>query len=117
MDALRPLAHLVLGPGLVATACLLAPAPASAQSTCEFILRFAALRDTIGADTVGSCLEDQRTALGGNAVQRTTKGMIVRRLSDNCVAFTDGYFTWIDGPEGLQLRLNTELFTWEAPPG
>lgn len=95
----------------------LAPAPAAAQSGCEFILRFAALRDAIGSDIVGPCLEDQRTTLGGNAVQRTANGLLVWRLADEWIAFTDGYYTWIDGPDGLQRRLNTDLFAWESPTG
>src|SRR5262249_6675345 len=41
--------------------------------------------------------------------------------ADNWTAFTDGYRTWINGPLGLQERLNTGRFSWEtaippAPP-
>ena len=38
---------------------------------------------------------------------------LVWRKADNWTAFTDGYRTWINGPSGLQVRLNTEHF--EAP--
>ena len=41
--------------------------------------------------------------------------MVWRKL-DNWTAFTDGYRTWINGPNGLQARLNTEQFDWEASP-
>ena len=42
------------------------------------------------------------------------------RKADNWTAFTDGYRTWINGPNGLEQRLNTERFEWEydyAPGG
>lgn len=40
-------------------------------------------------------------------------GLMVWRKSDNWTAFTDGYRTWINGPFGLQTRLNDERFAWE----
>ncbi len=42
------------------------------------------------------------------------------RKADNWTAFTDGYRTWINGPNGLEQRLNSERFPWEpdyAPGG
>src|SRR5262249_21138217 len=33
---------------------------------------------------------------------------------DNFTAFTDGARTWVNGPFGLQQRLNTERFDWEG---
>src|SRR5262249_47314016 len=37
---------------------------------------------------------------------------------DNFTAYTDGYRTWVNGPFGVQQRLNTQKFDWEpaAPP-
>jgi hypothetical protein len=83
------------------------------QAACEFVLGFATLRDLIGSDTVGTCLENQRFADNGNAEQRTSQGLLVWRKADNWTAFTDGNRTWINGPNGLQTRLNTERFSWE----
>ena len=40
----------------------------------------------------------------------------MQRAADNRAAFTDGYRTWISGPNGLQVRLNTEQFDWEGQP-
>ena len=40
----------------------------------------------------------------------------MQRAADNRAAFTDGYRTWIKGPSGLQVRLNTEQFDWEGQP-
>lgn len=96
---------------------LLLPAfvvPTHASNHCQFVLGFATLREIIGHDIVGECLENQRYAANGNAEQRTTGGLMVWRKADNWTAFTDGYHTWINGPNGLQQRLNTERFEWEA---
>ena len=90
------------------------PRPTPTPSTaCQFALGFAALRDIIGHDIVGDCLENERYAANGNSEQHTTGGLLVWRKSDNWTAFTDGYRTWINGPHGLQQRLNTERFPWE----
>lgn len=89
------------------------PATAPAPTACQFVLGFATLRDLIGHDIVGDCLENEHYAANGNSEQRTTGGLLVWRKSDNWTAFTDGYRTWINGPHGLQQRLNTERFPWE----
>jgi len=93
---------------------LLFTSQASASSHCQFVLGFKTLRDLIGHATVGECLENQRYAANGNAEQRTTGGLMAWRKADNWTAFTDGYRTWINGPNGLVQRLNTERFPWEA---
>ena len=85
-----------------------------AAAECQFVLGFKTLRDLIGHDIVGECLEDQRYAANGNSEQLTTGGLLVWRKADNQTAFTDGYRTWINGPNGLEQRLNTERFPWEA---
>ena len=41
---------------------------------------------------------------------------MVWRKADNFTAFTDGYRTWVNGPDGLQQRLNSQRFAWEANP-
>ena len=98
---------------------LLAPAPppaAHAQAPCRFVLGFAAIRAAIGPERVGDCLEDEHAnPANGDALQRTTGGLLVWRKADNWTAFTDGHRTWLNGPLGLQQRLNSERFDWEAP--
>ncbi len=105
---------------LVTVLFVLTPASVGATAHCEFILGFAALKAAIdeaeGPEKVGACLENQRFAANGNAEQRTTGGLLVWRQQDNFTAFTDGYRTWANGPQGLQVRLNTESFAWEPPP-
>ncbi len=94
---------------------------ATTAAECQFILGFATLKALIdaaeGPDKVGDCLENQRfNPKNGDALQQTTGGLLVWRKADNWTAFTDGYRTWINGPHGLQARLNTEQFDWEGPP-
>ncbi len=91
-----------------------AAASAHAAADCQFVLGFKTLRDLIGHDVVGECLEDQRYTAAGDSEQRTTGGLLVWRKADNWIAFTDGYRTWVNGPNGLEQRLNTELLPWEA---
>ena len=90
----------------------------ASNPTCSFILGFATLKALIdeaeGPEKVGDCLEDQRfNPENGDALQQTTGGLLVWRKADNWTAFTDGYRTWINGPNGLEARLNTEQFDWE----
>jgi hypothetical protein len=87
---------------------------AAAQSSeCTFVLGFADLRALL-PDVVGACLEhEHHNSTNGDAVQHTTGGLLVWRKADNWTAFTDGYRTWINGPLGLQERLNEQRFWWE----
>ncbi|MCY4114092.1 MAG: hypothetical protein OXG33_09180 [Chloroflexi bacterium] len=88
--------------------------PVVAQD-CSFQLGFKALRDLI-PDVVGDCLEDERhDPETGTTRQSTSNGELIWRKSDNWTGFTDGSRTWINGPEGLQQRPNSERFDWESP--
>ena len=98
---------------------LLLPTSISAAE-CQFVLGFNTLRDLIGHDIVGECLENEHYEENGDSLQQTTGGLLVWRKADNWTAFTDGYRTWINGPNGLVQRLNTARFEWEhdyAPGG
>jgi hypothetical protein len=98
------------------------PGPISA-ATCTFVLGFKALHDLIPA-IVGDCLvNEHHNPQNGDGLQETTgpaggtaTGLLVWRKADNWTAYTDGYHTWINGPYGLQERLNTERFSWEVSP-
>ena len=92
---------------------LLFPSSAAAAE-CQFVLGFKTLRDLIGHDIVGECLENEHYNHIGDSVQQTTGGLLVWRKADNWTAFTDGYRTWINGPNGLVQRFNAERFAWEA---
>ena len=95
-------------------------APPAWAADCKFVLGFATLKALIdeveGPDKVGQCLENEHfNPEKGAALQQTTGGLLVWRKADNRTAFTDGHRTWINGPYGLQVRLNTEHFDWEVP--
>jgi plastocyanin len=85
----------------------LAPAP----GPCQYVLGFATLAAVI--PQVGQCLDSQNFAPNGDALQHTSGGLLVWRKADNWTAFTDGYRTWVNGPQGIQQRLNTARFPWE----
>ncbi|MCL5946618.1 MAG: hypothetical protein M1298_01145 [Chloroflexi bacterium] len=92
------------------------PAQAFAAPSCQFVLGFAVL-DAMIPQQVGQCLDnEQHNPVNGDAIQHTTGGLLVWRKADNWTAFTDGYRTWINGPYGLEERLNTQRFAWEANP-
>ena len=93
---------------LLGFALLLLLPTSVAAAECQFVLGFATLRDLIGHDIVGECLENEHHGANGDALQQTTGGLLVWRKADNWTAFTDGYRTWINGPNGLVQRLNTE---------
>ena len=99
---------------LLGLALFLLLSTSAAAAECHFVLGFKTLRDLTGHNIVGECLENQHHGANGDALQQTTGGLLVWRKADNWTAFTDGYRTWINGPNGLVMRLNTERFEWEA---
>lgn len=93
-----------------------APTVTQAADNCTFVLGFKALHDMIPAK-VGNCLTNEyHNAQNGDGLQQTIGGLLVWRKADNWTAFTDGYRTWVNGPNGLQQRLNTERFAFEKDP-
>ncbi len=96
---------------------LLVPLRAAASTEiliCRFVLGFQDIHDQV-PQLVGECLNNELYDANG-AVQNTTNGMMVWRKSDNFTAFTDGYRSWVNGPYGIQQRLNSERFAWERDP-
>ena len=99
---------------LVIPVAIAQAAPVAAP--CQFVLGFKTVHDFIPT-IVGSCTDDEgHNPQNGDALQHTTGGLLVWRKADNWTAFTDGYHTWINGPNGLAERLNTQRFAWEANP-
>jgi hypothetical protein len=45
--------------------------------------------------------------------QATTGGLLIWKRSTNRLYFTDGFATWVIGPNGLEFRHNDELLDWE----
>jgi hypothetical protein len=96
-------------------------AGAAQAQNCQFVLGFKTLHDMI-PQIVGNCLENEtHNPANGDALQATTGvnnagGLMVWRKADNFTAFTDGFHTWVNGPFGLQMRLNSQRFFWEFNP-
>jgi hypothetical protein len=91
--------------------------PAAAQPVSfTFILGFAALHSAIPG-IVGDCAASEtHNPINGDGLQSTTNGLLVRRKADNLTAFTNGSQTWIDGPFGIQIRLDGQRFSYEPNP-
>ncbi len=89
-------------------------APAHAQNlNCQYVLGFAAIYNQI-PDIVGPCRSNESYDANGNSNQYTANGMMQWRKADNFTAFTDGYRSWVNGPCGVEMRLNTQRFPWES---
>ena len=102
--------------GMVIASSIAMPSPnvAFAQTQPRFVLGFKTLADMI-PKVVGKPLESEHfDPLRGDALQKTTRGLLVWRKIDNWSAFTDGSTTWINGPHGLQERPNGQRFPWES---
>jgi hypothetical protein len=101
--------------GLIAILGLLAiPGVAQASAApCRVAATFGGLQQLV--PSIGQCLGDSARAGNGDVVQPTSGGLLVFRQSTATPAFTDGYHTWVIGPQGLQERLNSRRFSWEAP--
>ncbi len=104
--------------GLVLLVALLfGPGVTRATPACRFQLGFATLAALIPTE-VGACLDGEaHNPANGDALRHTTKGLLVWRKADNFTAFTSGYRSSINGPYGLQERLNTQRFSWESDAG
>ena len=86
---------------LLGIALLLVTPSVSLTANCQFVLGFKTLRDLIGHDIVGECLDNEHYNAIGDSNQHTTGGLLAWRKADNWTAFTDGYRTWVNGPNGL----------------
>lgn len=90
---------------------------AASQTQAQFVLGFKTLHDLI-PNIVGLPLEDQHfDPATGDALQKTTNGLLVWRKADNFTAFTDGTNSWVNGPYGVQARSNYARFKWESQSG
>jgi hypothetical protein len=89
-------------------------APADQSIKPEFKLGFAALAGLLG-EGAGQPLENEwHNPRNGDGMQRTSTGLMVWRKADNWTAFTNGWWTWVNGPFGLQGRPNNLRLPWEA---
>ncbi|RPJ29054.1 MAG: hypothetical protein EHM35_13450 [Planctomycetaceae bacterium] len=88
--------------------------PSAESGSPRFVLGFAALAGFLGG-TAGEPVEDEHhNPENGDSLQETTGGLMVWRKADNWTAFTNGSWTWVNGPYGVQERDNSARFSWEA---
>jgi len=108
---------IVLGLLITSFATARQPQTAAAAADCQYVLGFATLHALI-PQTVGDCAQNEYfNPANGDSLQQTSAGLLVWRKADNWTAFTDGYRTWVNGPNGVQERLNSERFCWEGDAG
>src|SRR3712207_652766 len=101
---------------IVALAMFSVPIEANGQTTgSQFSAGFADLRNQVGPDIVGDCLDnEQRDLVAGTVRQHTTGGELAWNEVSGATSFTNGHETWLIGPHGLQRRLSAERFSWES---
>jgi phosphohistidine phosphatase SixA len=105
---------MMLGSSPATASATTVPASSPAGS-CEFSPTFAALRDRVGAATVGPCVENERPVPGnGNLEQRTGEGAMVRRALDGRTLFVGPEHTWIERDGTLFTRPTDQRFEWEG---
>lgn len=105
----------MMTPGSAGTAAGMGPGAmtGSYSGSPQFTMGFGTMASMMGS-VAGQPIENEWHGANGDGLQRTTTGMMVWRKGDNWTAFTNGYQTWVNGPYGLQMRLNAERFPWEA---
>ena len=82
---------------------------------CEIDPGFASVVVAV-PELVGTCVAGARTnAATGELEQPVSGGLLVRMGDEGFAAFTDGYRTWVVGPNGLETRGNDERLGWEPP--
>ena len=100
---------------LVVLVALMPAAGVDAEPGPRFKLGFKILADQL-PEEVGQPLEDEHWSANGDSLQATTKGLMVWRKADNWTAFTNGWWTWVNGPFGIQSRPNGARLDWEREP-
>jgi hypothetical protein len=115
----------------LAVTIALYPSAGSAQASCRFVFGFADLAARLGPETVGTCLENQRTITGpetfaisdrltlelpsGAAAQRTTTGVLAWFPQTNRTQFYNGDGQWELTAAGISFSA-WEIPTAEAQP-
>ncbi len=93
------------------------PVTHTRASSCEIRPRFHVLIDAI-PEIIGNCVATEvLNADTGDIEQSVDGGVLVHRSADNTPMFSDGWQTWVAGPNGVETRLNTERLAWEPSEG
>lgn len=82
-------------------------------TNCQYILGFKTLHD-IDPDSIGDCVENEsHNPINGDALQHTTKGLMVWRKLSNDMAFTTGPQTLVVNGRGARWRSSYSRFSDE----
>jgi hypothetical protein len=91
----------VLTLGLTTTVSGTARAQTVSPERCQFEGGFAAFRESVGGDVVGSCRANQTFDANGNAFQPTSRGSLTWNARFNDVTFHESSRILVSGPGGI----------------
>jgi len=98
---------------LVAVLALSGSIPTGLAAQCEIRPRFRVLAEAL-PELIGNCVASEAlNGETGDIEQPVDGGVLVLRSADNTPVFTDGWQTWVAGPNGIETRLNSERLAWE----
>ena len=98
---------------LVAVLAVSGQVPTGLAAQCEIRPRFRVLAEAL-PELIGNCVAPEAlNGETGDIEQPVDGGVLVLRSADNTPTFTDGWQTWVAGPNGIETRLNSERLAWE----
>ena len=98
---------------LVAVLAVSGQVPTGLAAQCEIRPRFRVLAEAL-PELIGNCVASEAlNGETGDIEQPVDGGVLVLRSADNTPVFTDGWQTWVAGPNGIETRLNSERLAWE----
>ena len=98
---------------LVAVLAVSGQIPTGLAAQCEIRPRFRVLAEAL-PELIGNCVASEAlNGETGDIEQPVDGGVLVLRSADNTPVFTDGWQTWVAGPNGIETRLNSERLAWE----
>ena len=98
---------------LVAVLAVSGQVPTGLAAQCEIGPSFRVLAEAL-PDLIGNCVAPEAlNGETGDIEQPVDGGVLVLRSTDNTPVFTDGWQTWVAGPNGIETGLNSERLASE----
>ncbi len=98
---------------LIAVVAVSGSIPSGLAAQCEIRPRFRVLAVAL-PELIGNCVASEAlNGETGDIEQPVDGGVLVLRSADNTPVFTDGWESWVAGPNGIEKRLNSERLAWE----
>ena len=98
---------------LVAVLAVSGSIPTGLAAQCEIRPRFRVLAEAL-PELIGNCVASEAlNGETGDIEQPVDGGVLVLRSADSTPVFTDGWQSWVAGPNGIETRLNSERLAWE----